>query len=338
MPPKWPKSANPERKALELIEIGASNVARRFSFGGPMLDVGNGHRLYVEQAGQGVDALVLHGGPGSGCRSGHYDLFDLTRYRVTLMDQRGCGRSTPLASQTCAALDHNTTAHLIADIEAVRTLHDVDTWVLFGGSWGSTLALAYAQAHPDRVRAMVLAGVATTEARDLRWLYGDVGEMFPEAYAAFCAHVPEVDPDPVNTPARIAAYAAALQGPATAQAAADAWCAWETGIFGGDINAPGSRYADPAFRLGFARIVTHYFTNGAWLAPKALLRGVPGIAHLPCHMIHSRFDPSCPLRGAWELARSWPAATLEILGGTAHSALDADMVTRIRAATDALTV
>ncbi|WP_299657933.1 prolyl aminopeptidase [uncultured Tateyamaria sp.] len=301
-----------------------------------MLDVGDGHRVWFEQAGQGVDALVLHGGPGSGCRPGHYDLFDLSRYRVTLLDQRGCGRSEPLASDTLDALDANTTTHLISDIEALRLHLGVEAWVLFGGSWGSTLAMAYAQAHPTRVRAMVMAGVATTAERDLRWLYGDIGNIFPEAYAEFCAHVPDVSDDPAHTGARVAAYASRLRDPALAQAAADAWCQWETAIFDGDIHAPGSRYAGPAFRLGFARIVMHYFTHAAWMDDHQLLRNVGDIAHIPCTMIHSRFDPSCPLRGPWELERAWPAASLQVLGGTSHSALDTEMVSAIRAATDVL--
>ncbi|WP_415920469.1 prolyl aminopeptidase [Tateyamaria sp. SN6-1] len=299
-----------------------------------MLDVGDGHRLWFEQAGQGVDALVLHGGPGSGCRPGHYDLFDLSRYRVTLLDQRGCGRSTPWAGDDLRALEANTTAHLIADIETLRVHLGVERWVVFGGSWGSTLAMAYAQAHAHRVRSLVLAGVATTQARDLRWLYGDVGNMFPEAFAAFAGHVPEAAPLPEDTPERIAAYAARLRDPDRAQAAADAWCTWEAAIFGGDIHGPGSRYADPAFRLGFARIVTHYFANGAWMPEGALHRNLHRIAHIPCHMIHSRFDPSCPLRAAWELDRAWPAASLEILGGHVHSALEPDMAAAIRRATD----
>ncbi|MEL6466262.1 MAG: prolyl aminopeptidase [Pseudomonadota bacterium] len=303
-----------------------------------MLDVGDGHRLWFEQAGQGQDALVLHGGPGSGCRPGHYDLFDLSCYRVTLLDQRGCGRSRPLASETLDALEANTTAHLIADIEALRVYLGVGAWVLFGGSWGSTLAMAYAQAHPSRVRAMVLAGVATTAARDLRWLYGDIGAMFPEAYDAFCAHVPGVGHDPAKTSARIAAYAARLCDPDKAQAAADAWCQWETAIFGGDIADPGSRYADPSFRLGFARIVTHFFVNGAWLEDDPLLANIHLIKDIPCTIIHSRFDPSCPLRAPWELAQVWPRAELRVLDGTAHSALDAEMTAEIRAATDALRV
>ncbi|WP_420011605.1 prolyl aminopeptidase [Tateyamaria sp.] len=301
-----------------------------------MLDVGQGHRLWFEQAGRGIDALVLHGGPGSTCKPGHYDLFDLTRFRVTLLDQRGCGRSTPNAAQDLTALDHNTTVHLISDIESLRTHLDIDAWTIFGGSWGSTPAMAYAQAHPGRVRHLVLAGVATTATRDLKWLYGDIGNIFPEDYDAFCAHVPEISTDPADTPARIRAYATRLRDPNTAQAAADAWCAWETGIFGGDINAPGSRFADPAFRLGFARVVTHYFSHDAWMEDDQLLLNVRKMAHIPGTMIHSRFDPSCPLRGPWELARNWPAATLQVLGGTAHSALDAEMVTAIRAATDAI--
>ncbi|WP_299692804.1 alpha/beta fold hydrolase [uncultured Tateyamaria sp.] len=300
---------------------------------GPVLDVGDGHTLWFEQRGQGRDALVLHGGPGSGCVPGHYDLFDLSRYRVTLLDQRGCGRSRPWAGHDLAALEFNTTAHLIDDIERLRNHLSVDRWVIFGGSWGTTLAMAYAQAHPGRVSAMILAGVATTAPRDLQWLYGDIGNVFPEAYADFADHVP-VDADPVHTPDRIAAYAALLRDPATAQAAADAWCAWEVGIFGGDIDRPGSRFADPAFRLGFARVVTHYFAHGAWLAPDALLQKVGRIAHIPCHMIHSRFDPSCPLRAAWMLNAAWPAARLQILDGTTHSALEAEMTTAIRAATD----
>ncbi|WP_299554496.1 prolyl aminopeptidase [uncultured Tateyamaria sp.] len=304
----------------------------------PVLDVGEGHRLWFEQAGQGVDALVLHGGPGSGCKPDHYDLFDLSRYRVTLLDQRGCGRSTPVASETLDALKANTTPHLIADIEALRRHLGVEAWVLFGGSWGSTLALAYAQAYPARVRAMVLAGVATTTERDLCWLYGHVGNIFPEAYKAFCAQVPEVSSQPAATRERIRAYAGLLRDPVHAQSAADGWCQWVTGIFGGDIHAPGSRYADPTFRLGFARIVTHYFAQGPWMEDDQLLRGVPTIAHIPCTMIHSRFDPSCPLRAPWELKQAWPTASLQVLGGTCHSALDCEMTDAIRSAMDSLAV
>lgn len=301
-----------------------------------MLDVGNGHKLWFEQKGQGTHALVLHGGPGSGCTPVHYDLFDLTRYRVTLLDQRGCGRSTPWAGNDLAALDFNTTLYLVEDIESLRQYLNVDQWVIFGGSWGSTLAMTYAQTHPDCVRAMVLAGVATTTPRDLQWLYGDICNMFPEAYAAFCAEVPEVPTEPAATLDRISAYAHRLKDRQTAQSAADAWCAWEVGIFRGRLDDSNSRFADPGFRRASARIVTHYFSNGAWLVPDQLLSNVESIAHIPCTMIHSRFDPSCPLRAAWDLNEAWSAATLQILSGQVHSALDAEMTIAIRAATDAL--
>ena len=299
-----------------------------------MLDVGDGHQLWFEQAGQGVDALVLHGGPGSGCTPNHYDLFDLTRYRVMLLDQRGGGKSLRKAAHDLSELDHNTTVELIDDIERLRMHLGIETWVILGGSWGSTLAMAYAQTYPAHVRAMVLAGVATTAKRDVRWLYGDIGNIFPEAYDVFCAQVPEIDMDPAVTEDRVRAYAAQLRTPEHAQGAADAWCQWETAIFGGDISNPGSRYADPLFRLGFARIVTHYFSHNAWMTDNQLLKNVGQIAHIPCRMIHSRFDPSCPLRGAWDLAKFWPAAFLKIMPGTTHSALAPDMAAEIRQATD----
>lgn len=333
------------RKRLRADLSIAMSVKRRvhvgapFCFrGGTMLEVGDGHRLWFEQSGQGADALVLHGGPGSGCRPGHYDLFDLSRFRVTLLDQRGCGRSTPRASETLKALEANTTPHLISDIEKLRVHLGVEAWVLFGGSWGSTLALAYAQAHPTRVRALVLAGVATTSERDLRWLYGHVGNMFPDAYHAFCATVSDVSTDPIATRDRIRAYAALLRDPVHEQAAADAWCQWETNIFGGDIHSPESRFSDPSFRLGFSRIVTHYFAHLAWMEDEHLLRNIDRISHIPCTMIHSRFDPSCPLRAPWELDQLWPAASLKVLGGTTHSALDDEMAQAVRSATDALKV
>ncbi|WP_299880106.1 alpha/beta fold hydrolase [uncultured Sulfitobacter sp.] len=157
------------------------------------LPVSGGHEIYWEMAGnpQGIPAVVLHGGPGSGCRDGHYDLFDLTRYRVVLMDQRGAGRSIPSAAVDIAALDMNTTDHLLSDIETLRAHLGVDKWLVFGGSWGSALGLLYAQAYGAHVTALVLAGVATTARRDLAWLYDDIGNMFPEAHDAFCAFVPE---------------------------------------------------------------------------------------------------------------------------------------------------
>lgn len=294
--------------------------------------VSGGHEVYWERAGNpaGIPAIVLHGGPGSGCRSGHYDLFDLDRYCVTLMDQRGAGRSRPSAAVDIAALDLNTTDDLLSDIEALRILLDVDKWVVFGGSWGSSLGLIYTQAYRSRVRAMVLAGVATTARRDLAWLYQDIGNLFPEAHDAFCAFVPEA----ADVWARIAAYNDALRDPARAQAAADAWCTWELAIFDADFDSAGGKWVDPGFRVGFARVCTHYFRNFCFRDDNAIEAGMAAMADVPGVMIHSRFDPSCPLRAPWELAKLWPAARLEVLGGNAHSALAEEMVVRIRAATD----
>ncbi len=295
-----------------------------------LMDVGGGHSVYWEMSGnlEGIPALVLHGGPGSGCRPGHYDLFDLSRYKVVLLDQRGCGRSRPVASETTTALEANTTDHLLADIEALREHLEIDKWLIFGGSWGSTLAMNYALAQQDCVLALVLAGVATTTERDLQWLYGDVGNMFPEAFVQFCA----MTPDALGVPARIAAYADLLLDEATAQEAADAWCRWELAIFGQSIETV-APWNDPKYRLGFARLVTHYFRHRAWRDDGYILDNIASLQDVPAAMFHSRFDPSCPLRAPWELAQAWPASRLEILDGNDHSALSKTLKQRIRSAT-----
>lgn len=282
-----------------------------------------GHRVYWEVCGNplGRPALVLHGGPGSGCTPAHRALFDPGVWRVALMDQRGCGRSVPRACDALDALVANTTAHLIGDIERLRAHLGVTRWLVLGGSWGCTLALAYAAAHPDRVEALVLAGVTTTRASELDWLYGHVGALLPEAFAAFRAGAPGAD----TAPARIAAYGDRLQGP-NAQAAADAWCAWEEAVIVADPRAtPSVRWRDPAFRLTFARLVTHYFRHGAWDAAEAIRAGFDRIAPLPGTMIHSRLDLCAPLETAWLLKRAWPGAGLRILDGGVHGATDGGM-------------
>ena len=246
------------------------------------------------------------------------------------MDQRGAGRSRPSAAEDIAGLDHNTTDDLLRDIEALRDHLNVEKWVVCGGSWGSALGLLYAQAHVDRVSALVLSGVATTARRDLAWLYDDIGNLFPEAHDAFCGYVPQAR----DVWARIAAYGDALADPATAQAAADAWCTWELAIFETNFEAAGAPWTDPAFRVGFARVCTHYFRNGCFRPDNAIEANMHRIADLPGVMVHSRFDPSCPLRSPWELAKVWPAAELVILEGNAHSSLSAAMSGHIRAATD----
>lgn len=299
------------------------------------LDVGDGHSLYFECCGTpgAKPALVLHGGPGSGVSPHHRRLFDPAAYEIVLFDQRGCGRSRPWAAVDLAALTTNTTHDLIADIEKLRTHLGVETWLVFGGSWGTTLALAYAEAHPERVTEMVLAGVATTRRSEVDWLYGHVGFLLPEAFARFCAGAPEGAPGF----GLVDAYARRLQSPDPAihDAAARNWCQWELAVIASEPEAePGSRWNDPDFIRCFARIVTHYFRHDAWFEDNALidnaglLKGIPGV------LIQSRLDLATPLATAWTLAQAWPGSELVLLEGGLHSATESRMADAIVAATD----
>lgn len=281
----------------------------------------------------GKPAVVLHGGPGSGCTPKQRRLFDPSRYSIVLFDQRGCGRSRPLAAQDAAALRHNTLDHLIEDMEALRRHLGIDSWLLFGGSWGTTLAFAYAQAHPGRVTELVLAGITTTSLAEVDWLYGHIGEMMPEAFEIFRAATPE---------RRVGAWLPAAYrrlltdaDPLVCQRAAENWCRWEAALVEVDPRArPDPRWRDPVFQLTFARIVTHYFGDIAWLKDHDLLPGMPAIADVPGVMIHSRFDPSAPLATAWRVSGCWPASTLTVLDGALHSATSGPMADRILAALD----
>ena len=298
-----------------------------------LLNVGDGHQVYWEACGNpaGRPALYLHGGPGSGASAGQRRFFDPAAYRIVLFDQRGCGRSRPLASDTIDALQANRTAHLIRDIEALRVLHGVDRWTILGLSWGATLAQAYAQAHPDRVDALVLGLVTTTSRAEVAWITHDMRRVFPREWAAFAAVVP---PRLRDVPL-VDAYADLLANPdpAIAAEAARAWCAWEDAhisLMPGFQPSP--RYADPRFRLGFARLVTHYWRNFAWLGDDGLLRDAPRIAHIPAALIHGRHDISGPLITAWELHRQWPLSTLAVLDEAGHGG--AGLVEAVVAALD----
>ena len=300
-----------------------------------MIDVAGGHALYWETCGRpgGKPALVLHGGPGSGCRPNHRRLFDPARYHVTLFDQRGCGRSRPLAADSLDALRHNRIADLIADIETLRNHLGIDAWLVFGGSWGSSLALVYAQAYPQRVTELVLAGVTTTSRAEIDWLYGRIGQMMPAEFATFRAGVPGGG----FGAELVAAYVELLADPDPAivdKAAAD-WCRWEAALVEVDPRAkPSVRWRDAAFRRNFARIVTHYFSDDNLLDGGAVLGGMARLAGIPGVMIHSRFDPSAPLATAWALSETWPAAELVILDGALHSATDGAMAEQVVKATD----
>jgi proline iminopeptidase len=304
------------RRTVELMQ-GRFPAIEPYDSG--MLDVSDGHRLYWECCGNpdGQAALYLHGGPGSGCTPSQRRLFDPDAYRIILFDQRGCGRSRPLADEHNADLTTNTTPHLIADIERLRRHHGVERWTILGISWGTTLGLAYAQAHPERVRALVLALVTTTSRREVRWLTHDVGRIFPQEWERFAAAVP----DTLAHLPIVDAYATMVfdPDPAVREQAARAWCAWEDAHVSLNPNhTRNARFDDPAFRLRFARLVTHYWRHGGFLAEDQLLRDAAVLNGIPGVMIHGRYDVSSPLETAWRLSKSWVTSKLSVIDDAGH--------------------
>jgi proline iminopeptidase len=299
-----------------------------------LLDVGDGQRIYWEACGNpyGKPAVVLHGGPGSGCTSGQRRRFDPEAYRIVLFDQRGSGRSTPHASEPDTDLSANTTAHLVADIERLRGHLGIESWLVWGGSWGVTLGLTYAEAHPERVSEMVLASVTMTRPADIDWLYHGVGGQLPEQWARFRAGVP----GPGDDVDLVAAYNRLLNvetDPAVRQKAARDWCNWEAAVLASEPGStPNPRWEDPRFRMAFARIVTHYFSHCAWLEDGQLLRDAAKLARIPAVLIHGRFDRGGPADTAEELASAWPGAEL-FLVGTGHAGGD-EMTGRMIEATN----
>jgi proline iminopeptidase len=293
------------------------------------LDAGDGQSLYWEACGSpaGAPAVVLHGGPGSGCKLEHRRLFDPARYRVVLFDQRGCGRSTPHASDPATSLAPITTDAMVADVERLRAHLGIDRWLVFGTSWGATLALAYAEQHPDRVAALILAAVTTTRRSEIDWLYRGVARFFPAEFECFRAGR---DGDLVE------AYARELNDPdpTVRRRAADAWSRWELAVVGAEPWPPG--WESPAFRLGRARIVTHVFRHGAWLEEGSLLRDAGVLAGIPGVLIHGRLDLGSPLATAWELTRAWPDGELVVVDGAGHGTTEPGMAATIVAATDRL--
>ena len=284
-----------------------------------VLEAGSGHRVSWERVGNphGKPAVVLHGGPGSGAQPWWRTYFDPDRYSVTLFDQRGCGRSRPLASEPDIDLSTITTQHLIGDVEALRRLHGVDRWLVFGGSWGSTLALAYAVEHPARVSELVLWGVTTTTRHEVDWLTWSMGEIYPEAFAELLALVPGLERGG-NLPA---AYNCLLMSHHAdlRDHAARSWCAWEERLatLHGSPK-PSSRYADAAFRLGFARLVTHFFGQHAFLPPDGISGRIDRIADVPAVFVRGRLDIASPLGVVWRLAQQLPLATLHVVEGEDH--------------------
>jgi proline iminopeptidase len=295
-----------------------------------MLDVGDGHKIYYERSGKkgGKPAVFLHGGPGGGFSPSHRQLFDPEVYDVTLFDQRGCGRSTPYAS-----LEANTTWHLVADIEALRELMGVEKWLVFGGSWGSTLALAYAQKHPERVSELILRGIYTLTQPELDWYYQfGVSEMHPEKWERFLAPIPENKREDM-----LAAYHEILTGDdETARIeAAKAWTIWEgetiTLLPDEAFSAP---FRDGHYALAFARIETHYFINKGWMDEGQLLRDAGRLAGIPGTIVHGRYDMPCPARYAYALHKAWPDADFQMVEGAGHAYSEPGILDQLIRATD----
>ena len=298
-----------------------------------MLDVGDGHSLYWEVSGNpdGKPAIVLHGSPGSGSSPRTRSLFDPARYRVVQLDQRNAGRSTPSAADPVVDLSANTTPHLIADIEALRAHLGIDRWLVWGGSWGVTLALAYGQAHPERVSEFVLAAITNGDRRYTDWITRDMGRVFPREWERFRDGVPAAERDGDLS----AAYSRLLHDPdpEVRASAARGWCEWEdTHMSLAPDATPFLSVADPAFQLTFARVVTHYWSNGSFLEDGRLLRDIERLHGIPAVLIHGRYDVSGPLATAWELHRAWPGSDLVVLEDTGHGG--GSMTSTIIAATD----
>ncbi len=288
-----------------------------------MLEVGDGHRVYWESCGNpnGKPAIFLHGGPGSGSTPGQRRFFDPDAYRVILFDQRGSGRSLPLADEPNVDLRTNTTRHLIEDIESLRRFHGVESWTILGMSWGTTLGLAYAQVHPRRVNALVLALVTTTSRREVDWLTHDVGRIFPREWDRFASAIP----DALGQLPLVDAYAALLfdADPQVREHAAREWCAWEDAhVSLTPGHRPNPRFEDPQFRLRFARLVTHYWRNAAFLEENQLLRDAQLLNGVPGVLIHGLYDVSSPLETAWQLSQRWKTSQLHVLEDAGHGGGD----------------
>ncbi len=311
-------SEEPLYPPIEPLETG------RLALDGP-------HVMYWEDCGNpaGRPAVFLHGGPGAGLAPDHRRFFDPAHYRIVLYDQRGAGRSTPLG-----ALEDNTTQHLIADIETLREELAIERWLVFGGSWGSTLALAYAEAHPERVSALVLRGIFLGSASETDWFLNGMGRFFPEHHWRFLDALPEAERgDPLaNFYRRIAD-----PDPEVHRPAARAWSVYE-GACATLLPSPETvaAFAEDTMALGLARLESHYFINGCFLEDGQLLRDLPRIRHLPAAIVQGRYDVICPLATAQELADAWPEATFEIVPDAGHSALEPGIKRALVAATDGM--
>ena len=295
------------------------------------LKVSGGHRLYWEECGNpdGKPAVFVHGGPGAGAGPVSRRFFDPRRYRIVVFDQRGCGRSQPHAS-----LKLNTTWHLVADMEALRSHLGIDRWLVFGGSWGSTLSLAYAQSHPQRVSELVLRGIFMLRRAELQWFYQEgASAIYPDRWEDYLAPIPLRERKDL-----IKAYYRRLTGRSRKAAieAARAWAIWEGSTSFLHPNEANARsWGEDRFALAVARIECHYFVNGGFLDREdQLLRDVPKIRHIPAVIVQGRYDVVCPMMTAWALHRAWPEADFKVVSDAGHSALEAGITDELVRATD----
>jgi len=299
-----------------------------------MLEVSPIHTVYYEESGnpKGKPVVFVHGGPGGGTDPKHRRFFDPQRYRIVLFDQRGCGRSTPHA-----CLDDNTTWALVSDMEKVRVKLGIEKWLVFGGSWGSTLALAYAEAHPERVSELVLRGIFLLRKWEIDWFYQrGSSRMFPEAWEKYLEPIPKSEQGDL-----LAAYHARLTSPdpQVALNAARAWSIWEgsTSCLLPDVDLVNKMAADQ-FALAFARIECHYFVNkGFFECETQLLDDIERIRAIPGVVVQGRYDVVCPAESAWDLARAWPEAKLVIVPDAGHSAMEPGILNALISATDDFT-
>ncbi len=296
-----------------------------------MLEVGDGHRIYVEQCGhpQGIPVVVLHGGPGGGCSPAMRRYFDPASYRIVLFDQRGCGRSRPHAS-----VEANTTWHLVDDIERIRTMLGIERWVVFGGSWGATLALIYAQTHPEHAAALVLRGVFLMTQAELAWFYGGgAGRFFPDLWSRFTDLIPEDERGDL-----IAAYHRRLFSGDTVMETrhARAWAAWENALAAIDQRGLGGE--GPAdYARAFARLENHYFINAGFLERDGqILADLPRLADIPGHIVQGRYDMICPPDSAWRLAQGWARADLRLVPLAGHALSEPGITAELVSITDSL--
>jgi proline iminopeptidase len=295
-----------------------------------MMPVTDGHQLYIEECGnpEGLPAVFVHGGPGAGCEMYHRQFFDPAVYRVILFDQRGCGRSRPHAS-----LEGNTTQALVADMEMIRTLLGIESWLVFGGSWGSTLGLVYAQTHPGRVLALVLRGIFLCRQRDIDWFYQQgASYLLPDYWQDYLEPIAPAERDDM-----VSAYYRRLTGEneLTRMAAAKAWSLWE-----GRAStllpkaAVVNHFADPYTALSLARIECHYFMNDSFLERDQILNNADRLRDIPGVIVHGRYDVVCPLEQAWALHQAWPQSHLQVIADAGHSATEPGIVDALVNATN----